>query len=329
MNSNFFSIPKKPKILFETNLFYFLWICVLFVPISVYSKDKIKIVTTTTDLKYIAEQLVGDKAEVESMIRGFDDPHFVMTRPDFLVKLNQADLFCMVGLDLEIGWVPLLLEQSRNQRIQKGQAGYCDASIGINILGKPTVMVDRSMGDLHIYGNPHYWLDPVNAIQMAFNLQNSLRLVDPENESHYKANFEAFKARMTYLLRSEMKAFEPYFGSKVAVFHQEFLYLANRFKFNANLSIEERPGVPPSTRYMEEIIRTMKSQNIKVILISPVNNPKYAEYVSSKVSGSQVVLLPTSVGGIPEANSYDAMIKIILERIKANLEKTNSKVESE
>lgn len=274
-------------------------------------------------MRYVAEEIGGDKVEVESMIRGFDDPHYVMTRPDFLMKLNNADIFCMIGLDLEIGWAPLLIEQSRNMKIQKGQAGYCDASVGINILGKPVINVDRSMGDIHIYGNPHYWLDPINVIQMAFNITNNLKLVDPENESYYQERFTIFRKRMVELVKTEMKLFEPYFGIKVAVFHQEFVYLANRFKFNANLSIEERPGIPPSSKYLEDIVKTMNSQGIKLIFISPVNNPKYAEYVQSKVKDSKILIMPTSVGALPEAKTYEDCIKIILQKTRNSLEPKN------
>ncbi len=282
------------------------------------------IITTVTDLRYIAEQIGKNKIKVESMIRGFDDPHFVMTRPDFLVKLSEADIFCQVGLDLEIGWAPLLLQQSRNIKIQKGQNGFCDASVGINILGKPTVQVDRSMGDMHIFGNPHYILDPVNAIQVANNIMTALQRVDPDNNDFYQQNYDEFRERLVKLTKEEMKAFQPYFNSKVAVFHDEFMYLANRFKFNANLALEERPGIPPSSRYLEQVIKTMKANNIKVILISPVNNPQFAEYVSSQIPNSIVVIMPTSVGSFAEIKSYEDVIRSGLKKIKDALEKTKT-----
>lgn len=283
---------------------------------------KLKVVTTTTDLRYIAEQIGGENIEALSLIRGFDDPHFVLSRPDFLVKLNQADVFCMVGLDLEIGWVPLLLEQSRNMNIQKGQPGYCDASVGIKILGKPTYQPDRSMGDIHIFGNPHYWYDPMNAIQIARNIADSFIRVDIDRKDFYNANYNRFKDKMVALMREELKKMEPYFGSKVAVFHDEFLYLANRFKFNANLTLEERPGVPPSSRYLEKVIKQMIAENIRVILISPVNNPKYAEYVASRVPDSIVITLPVSVESLPDAKTYEDCIRISLEKIRTALQKS-------
>ncbi len=291
--------------------------------ISVFSnrlESKISIVTTTTNIKYIAEQIGKDNVEVYSMIRGFDDPHFVMTRPDFLVKLNNADIICVIGLDLEVGWMPILLQQSRNMKIQKGQSGYCDTSVGIKVLGEPTMMVDRSMGDMHIYGNPHYWLDPVNVIQMSTNVVASLKRVDPVNSNFYEENYKEFKSRMIGLVKEETKKFEPYFNSRVAVFHDQFVYLANRFKFTANLTLEERPGVPPSSRYLEQVITSMISQNIKVILISPYHNLSYAQFVSSKVPGSKIIILPESIGASDNIKTYEQCITESLKLIREALE---------
>jgi zinc/manganese transport system substrate-binding protein len=303
--------------------FLFIIFYIFLFPVSILTaQSKINVVATTTDIRYLVEQIGRDKVNVISLIRGYDDPHFVMTRPDYLVKMNRAEMFCMVGLDLEIGWVPLLLEQSRNITIQKGQPGYCDTSVGIKILGKPTIQVDRSMGDMHIFGNPHYSYDPINAIQMARTISESLIRVDPENKDYYIKNYEEFKKSIVSFLKIEMKKMEKYFGSKVAVFHDEFLYLANRFRFNANLTLEERPGVPPSNRYLENVIKTMSSQNIKVILISPVNNPKYADYVASRVQGAVVVKMPTSVEALPEAKTYEDTIRISLEKIRKALDET-------
>lgn len=307
MNKKFFCIIYAYLLLTSTSLF-----------------SETNIITTVTDLRYIAEQIGKNKVKVESMIRGFDDPHFVMTRPDFLVKLSEAEIFCQIGLDLEIAWAPLLLQQSRNVKIQKGQNGFCDASVGINILGKPTVQVDRSMGDMHIFGNPHYISDPVNAIQVANNIMTALQRVDPDNGDFYQQNYDEFRERIVKLTKEELKAFQPYFGSKVAVFHDEFMYLANRFKFNANLTLEERPGIPPSSRYLEQVIKNMKANNIKVILISPVNNPQFAEYVSSQVTGSLVVIMPTSVGALPEIKTYEDTIRQGLKKIKEALDKTKT-----
>ncbi|MCB1160237.1 MAG: zinc ABC transporter substrate-binding protein [Leptospiraceae bacterium] len=304
----------------------FKWIFTfLFLFLSFPAYSKISVVSTTSDLAYIAEQIGGEKVSVFSMIRGSDDPHFVMTRPDYLVKLNKADLFILVGLDLEIGWAPLLIQQSRNLKIQKGQSGYCDASLGIKILGEPAVNVDRSMGDMHIYGNPHYWNDPVNIIRMSNTIEASLSRVDPSNQNYYKKNNKEFKNRIAELTKAEMKKFKPYFGARVAVFHDQFIYLANRFRFTANLSIEEKPGVPPSSRYMEQVIKNMKSNNIKIILIAPYHNIRYANYVSSRVKGSRVLTLPVSVGSLPNTDTYEKALAESLRLIRETLNETGYK----
>ncbi|MDF3819395.1 metal ABC transporter substrate-binding protein [Leptospira sp. 96542] len=311
---------KKPKSYFP---YQFLLVSILF--FSVFGtplRAKVSLVASLTDVKYLADQIAGDRADVYGMIRGQDDPHFVMTRPDFLVKLNDADVLCVIGLDLEVGWIPYLQQQSRNIKIQKGQPGFCDTSFGVRILGEPSVMMDRSMGDMHIYGNPHYWNDPINAIQMSLNIKNALTRVDPLNRDYYEENFQKLKKRLVALTKEELKKMEPYFGLKVAVFHDQFVYLASRFKFNANLTIEERPGVPPSARYMDQVVSYMIAEKIKIILIGPYHNPKYAEYVSSKVPGSVVLVLPVSVGGTPEATTYEETLKIMLQKIRDAADKT-------
>lgn len=297
------------------------WVLVFLVSSPVTAK--VSLVASISDLKYIAEQVAGDRADVYGMIRGVDDPHFVMTRPDFLVKLSEADVLCVVGLDLEVGWIPYLQQQSRNMKIQKGQPGYCDTSFGVKILGEPTVMMDRSMGDMHIYGNPHYWNDPINAIQIAQNIKNALTRVDPLNGEYYERNFNQFKTRLIQLTKEEMKKMEAYFGLRVAVFHDQFVYLASRFKLNANLTIEERPGVPPSVRYMDQVISYMIAEKIKIILIGPYHNPKYAEYVASKVPGSIVVTLPVSVGAL-DTTSYEDALRMSLQKIRDASDKTKS-----
>ncbi|MCB1141829.1 MAG: zinc ABC transporter substrate-binding protein [Leptospiraceae bacterium] len=309
----------------NTKLTLYLTISFFLTIFPIFGEKKLQVVTTTTNLKYFVEQIGKERVEVFSMIRGYDDPHFVMTRPDFLVKLNKADLFCQIGLDLEIGWIPLLLQQSRNYSIQKGQNGFCDTSVGIKVLGEPTVNVDRSMGDMHIYGNPHYWLDPINAIQMATTISQALIRIDPVSSDFYKANLDIFKKRLIDLTKNEMKKFTPYIHSRVAVFHDQFVYLANRFKFTANLTIEERPGVPPSNAYMEKVIATMISQKIQVILISPYHNKKYADFVSSKVPGSKVIVLPETIGATPDIQTYEESIEKMMEMISNALSETKSK----
>src|SRR6185503_6653391 len=151
--------------------------------------DKIKIVTTTTDMKSIAEFVGGDKVSVSSIATGYQNPHFVDPKPSYIISLTKADLFITVGLDLETGWSPQLLSSSRNNKIQKGSAGYVDASSGVSLLQVPS-SINRSEGDIHIYGNPHYWLDPNNGKVIARNIANGLERVDPSNKAVYEKNLQ-------------------------------------------------------------------------------------------------------------------------------------------
>lgn len=298
-------------------MFRFFLIIILFSFIPIFAQ--LRVVTSTTDLKYIAEQIGKDKVKVDALIQGKDDPHYMSARPDFLIKLNKADVYCEIGLDLEVGWSYNVLVQSRNSKIQKGQSGYCNTSDGIKILEKPKGNVDKSMGHIHAFGNPHYWTDPMNAIKIGQNIKNTFIKVDPNHSDFYTKNFESFQAETISHLKKELKSFEPYFGSKVAVFHSEYIYFAKRFKLNIAANLEETPGVPPSNRYLERVIQKMKKENIKVILIAPFNNSKYADFVASKVPNAKVVIMPISIGSTEDAKTYNNTIHQMVSKLKTAL----------
>src|SRR6185503_11042365 len=176
--------------------------------------EKIKIVTTTTDMKSIAELVGGEKVSVTSIATGYQNPHFVDPKPSYIISLTKADLFVTVGLDLETGWSPQLLTSSRNTKIQKGAAGYVDASAGVNLLQVPNA-ANRAEGDIHIYGNPHYWLDPLNGKIIARNIVNGLEKVDPSNKSFYESKLQEFNAKIDNKLKEWQTKMAPYKGSKI------------------------------------------------------------------------------------------------------------------
>lgn len=281
----------------------------------VVADEPIYIVTTTSDLAYIASRVGGSRVRVDGLIRGNEDPHFIEPKPDFIMKMSRADMFVEIGMDLEVGWSPVLINQSRNSRIQKNAPGYCNASSGIRVLERPTTAVDRSMGDIHVYGNPHYWTDPVNASIIARNIRDTLIRIDSGGRSVYQANYNAFFEAMRSLASSEARKFSAYRGLKVAVYHREFSYLANRFGFTIAGSIEEKPGVPPSARYLKEIEERLKSQNVKIILIAPWNNPAYAGEVGRAI-GASVIIMPVSVLSEPSIDTYEKAISSMMERIR-------------
>ena len=181
----------------------------------------IKVVTTTTDLKSIAELIGGNKVSVSSIATGYQNPHFVDPKPSYIIGLASADLFITVGLDLEIGWSPQLLTSSRNTKIQKGSAGYVDASANIPLMQVPSA-VNRAEGDIHIYGNPHYWLDPLNGKIIARNIADGLERIDPSNRSLYEANLKAFDDKIDAKMKEWQAKMAAFRGTKIIAYHNEW-----------------------------------------------------------------------------------------------------------
>src|SRR5262250_2056497 len=182
----------------------------------------IKVVTTLTDLKSITEFIGGNKVSVSSIATGYQNPHFVDPKPSYIIALSSADLFVTIGLDLEIGWSPQLLASSRNTKIQKGAPGYVDASAGIGLLQVPS-SANRAEGDIHIYGNPHYWLDPLNGKVIARNIANGLERVDPSNKSTYEANLQAFFKKIDDKMKEWQSKMAPFKGTKLIAYHNEWV----------------------------------------------------------------------------------------------------------
>ncbi|MEQ9366533.1 MAG: metal ABC transporter substrate-binding protein [Leptospirales bacterium] len=278
-------------------------------------EEPLRIVTTTTDLAYIAAQIGGDRVETKALLDGRDDPHYAQARPDFIVQLNRADVFVEVGLELEVGWSPLLVQASRNSKVLGGGPGYCDASLGVRVLGRPRGQISRAMGDVHSQGNPHYWTDPLNAAIVGRNIRDALIRVNPAGRRVYDANYRAFHERMKRLTIREAKKFAPYRGMRVAVYHQEFAYLAERFGFEVITSLEEKPGVPPSAAYLKEMVDLLQVEEVKIILTAPFNDQSYARSVAEQVGGV-VIEMPLSVASEPGIDTYEKTIESMLERLR-------------
>lgn len=283
--------------------------------------DKLNVVTSTADLASIAREIGGEHVEVFSIARGYQDPHFVDAKPSYIMKLQKADMFIQVGLGLEIGWVPPLLDGSRNGDILPGAKGYVDASAGIPLLqvpsGDPATL--RAQGDIHASGNPHYWLDPLRGKIIAQNIYNGLIRLEPGNQAEFQKNLENFNRKIDEKMVEWQEAMKPYARSKIVAFHNSWPYFEERFGLNIVTFIEPKPGIPPTPKYLVEVIQTMLEQNVKVIIISPYYSKKSAELVASKVGG-EVVELATSVDAYPEIQSYfdlfDYNLKKLIETFK-------------
>jgi len=256
----------------------------------------LKVVTTISDLASLTKEVGGDRVEVTSLARGYQDPHFVEPKPSFLLLLRDADLIEVVGLELEIGYLPPLLDQSRNPRIQPGTKGYLDVSNGVEILDRPTGTVNRSMGDVHAMGNPHYWLDPANAVRMAIQIQTKLAELRPADAPYFAQRLQDFKMRINDANKRWMAMIAPYRGSKIITYHNSWPNFARHFGLNVVGYVEPKPGVPPSPSHTFELIQLMKAQQVKAIAMEPYFDTKTPQSIANQ-TGSKVVILYPSVGG--------------------------------
>ena len=264
---------------------------------------KIQIVTATSDLAALAQEVGGDRVEVESIARGYQDPHFVEAKPSFLLKLRKADLLIVVGLELEIGWLPPLINQSGNPRIQVAAPGYFDASRFAEILEIPKGIVTRAEGDVHPLGNPHYWLDPANGQRIAKGIADRLSEMRPADASYFEQRYQAFTKRLQEEDQKWVAEMKPYAGRKVVTYHRSWPNFAKHFDLDVVGYIEPRPGIPPTPSHTLELIQMMKRENVKVAMVEPYFDLKTPKAIA-RDTGAQVVVMMPSVGGEKEITDY-------------------------
>ncbi|MEO8768743.1 MAG: metal ABC transporter substrate-binding protein [Ferruginibacter sp.] len=262
----------------------------------------IKVVTTTTDMKSIAEMIGGNKVSVSSIATGYQNPHFVDPKPSYIISLSNADMFVTVGLDLETGWSPQLLSSSRNNKIQKGSQGYVDASLGVTLYQVPSA-INRGEGDIHIYGNPHYWLDPLNGKVIARNITNGLDRIDPSNKAFYEANLQIFFGKIDDKMKEWQVKMAPFKGSKIIAYHNEWVYFETRFGLQIVDFMEPKPGIPPSPSQLVKVIKEIKADNVKVIISSPYFTTSSSDVVA-KQTGVKELTLATSTGAFDSVKNY-------------------------
>ena len=268
--------------------------------------DKIRVVATIPDLKALVEEVGGNLVEVETLARGTQNAHELEIRPSLMVKLRRADLLIENGLELD-SWADVAVAGANNPRIIRGASGRVDVSRGIQVLDVPTARVDRSMGDVHPLGNPHYSMDPGMAPITTQNIIDGLARFAPEHRVTFEKNRQAFLARLDEAMGRWTKTMEPFQGAKVVVYHPQWIYLLTRFGLTQAAALEDRPGIPASPAHLTRVIRQMKEQQIKVIVVEPWNDVKLAERVAQE-AGAKAVVLASMVGGVKGADSYIAAI---------------------
>jgi zinc/manganese transport system substrate-binding protein len=290
-------------------------------PAPAAAASKLRIVATTEDLAALAREVGGDRVRVDAIARGYQDPHFVDPKPSFILKLSRADLLIFVGLQLEVGWLPPLITQSRNRRVQVGAPGYMDVSQYNQILDIPTGIITRAMGDVHPLGNPHYWLDPENGRRSARAIQARLAQLRPEDAAYFQQRFEDFSQRLAEAEKRWDQQMAPYRGTQVVSYHRSWPNFIKRFGLEVVGYVEPKPSIPPTPQHTLALINQMRRDNIKLILVEPYFDLKTPESIA-RATGAEVLVLLPSVGGEREVTDYFKLFDYNIGLLTAALDRT-------
>jgi len=271
------------------------FVAALLLPFAAHA-DKLNVVATTPDLAAIAREVGGDRAEVRSLAKPMEDPHFVQAKPSFIVALNKADALIEGGAELESGWLSALLDGTRNRNITAGAGGRIAIAPRIEMLERPREL-DRSHGDVHASGNPHFLTDPENAKIAAREICEAFCKLDSASADFYRDNLGKFTARLDARLADWRKTLAPLKGARIAAYHNTWAYFARRFELNIDLFLEPKPGIPPSPAHLASVVKTMKSDNVRAVIVEPFQNRKTAESVAAQ-TGARVVDFAQHPGGV-------------------------------
>jgi zinc/manganese transport system substrate-binding protein len=278
---------------------------------------QLRVVATTPDLASLAREIGGDRVSVVALAKPTEDPHYVDAKPSHIVTLNRAAALIEGGAELELGWLPPLLENSRNSKIAAGAPGRIVASEGIKMLEVPTSF-DRSKGDVHSLGNPHFLIDPVNVKIIARNMANHFGQIDPKNVATYNANLARFNAKLDAKYADWRRQLAPYRGARIVTYHKDFVYLADRFGLSILAELEPKPGIAPSPAHLAQVIGKMRAANAKVILVQPYQNRRTAETVARQ-TGAAVLDAPQQPGAAKNTTTYFDMMDNLVRTLAGGL----------
>src|SRR5438034_185179 len=287
------------------------------ITVALAAQAKLNVVATLPDFGSLAREIGGDKVNVTVLAKPTEDPHFVDARPSFVVLLRDADVLIDGGAELELGWLPPLLQNARNPKLEIGKPGRVQASQGVRLMNVPA-NVTRAAGDVHALGNPHFMTDPIIAKTVAQHIAQSFAAVDAPNAAFYDANYKKFEATINAKLQEWGAAMLPFKGQSVVAYHDSWPYFAHRFGLNIDIFLEPKPGIPPSPSHLTEVIAQMKAQHIKAIIVEPFHDRRIAEKVAS-ATGSKVVDFSQFPGGLPGTDSYVKLIDTVISRLAAAL----------
>ena len=284
---------------------------------AIAAQAKLNVVATLPDFGSMAREIGGDKVNVTVLAKATEDPHFVDARPSFVVALRNADVLIDGGAELELGWLPPLLQNARNPKIDVGKPGRIQASEGVRLMNVPA-NVTRAAGDVHALGNPHFTVDPIIAKAIAQHIAQSFSALDPTNAAFYQANYKKFEATINAKLQEWGAAMVPFHGQHVVAYHDSWPYFAHRFGLNIDIFLEPKPGIPPSPSHLTEVIAQMKGQHIKAVIVEPFHDRRIAEKVAT-ATGAKVVEFSQFPGGLPGTDSYAKLIDTLVSRLAAAL----------
>jgi len=277
------------------------------------------VVSSIPTLGSLAKEVGGSRVEVESLGKGYQDPHFIEPKPNLMLVLNRADLLLHVGLELEIGWLPPLVLGSRNGRIQPGEPGNLDCSRAIPVLDIPTTKVDRSMGDIHPQGNPHYWLPPGNAKIIAREIAQRLGDLDPNGRAEYDKNLAAFNARVDAKAKEWAPLVAKMKGVKVTTYHKSWSYVSQWLGLEEIGYVEPKPGIPPDPQHLARLIGAMKQDGAKLLVVEDFYNKSVASLVAQKAD-AKLLTLPTDVGATPQIKDWFSLVDAVLKALSSSVQ---------
>ena len=280
------------------------------------ARAELNVVASLPDFGAIAEAIGGKAVKVTTIARGSEDPHFVDARPSFVRVLNKADLLIEGGAELEMGWLPTLVNAARNEKLQGTGPGHLVLSKYMKLLDVPAGAVDRSMGDVHAAGNPHYWLDPRNGIVIAGQIADALTQLDAKNAALFRQNLADFSAKLNAKWPEWQKKMEPLRGTKIITYHKSFEYLASAFGMEVFGQLEPKPGIEPTPSHINQLVQNAKNAGVKLVVIEPFRPRRQAEQVSKAID-ARVVVLPDKTGSTPEAKDYISLFDSIVNKLTA------------
>ena len=292
-------------------------LCAVGLLLPIAAQAKLNVVATLPDYGSLARDIGGDLVSVSVMAKPTEDPHFVDARPSFVVQLRTADVLIEGGAELEIGWLPPLLQNARNPKIEAGKPGRVVASQGIRLMNIPATAT-RAAGDVHALGNPHFMTDPIIGKAVAQHIAQAFAAVDPAHAASYEANGKKFEATINAKLQEWGTAMLPFKGQSVVAYHDSWPYFAHRFGMNIDVFLEPKPGIPPSPSHLAEVIGQIKAQKIKAIIVEPFHDRKIAERAAS-ATGAKVVDFAQYPGAFPGTDSYIKLMDVLIARLSAAL----------